>query len=170
MQKNLKILLASLFVCFSLLYPSLALAFCPVCTVAVGAGVGLARWLGVDDTISGLWIGGLTVAIAIWTVEWLQKKKIKFALMEYIVPVLYYVLIILPLYWMGVIGHFANKLWGLDKLLLGIVIGSIFFFLGGYTYFHIKRLRGKAHFPYQKVVMAVSPLIILTIIFYFLTK
>ncbi len=170
MQKKFKISLVSLSVFIGLLYPSFALAFCPVCTVAVGAGVGLTRYLGVDDTISGLWIGGLTVAIAIWTIEWLQKKKIKFALMEYAVPVLYYIFIVLPLYWMGVIGHVSNTMWGVDKLLLGIISGSIFFFLGGYTYFHIKKIRGKAHFPYQKVVMAVAPLVVLTVIFYFLTK
>lgn len=34
-----------------------AQAVCPVCTVAVGTGVGLSRWLGVDDTITGLWLG-----------------------------------------------------------------------------------------------------------------
>ena len=71
---------------------------------------------------------------------------------------------------MGVIGHVSNTMWGVDKLLLGIISGSIFFFLGGYTYFHIKKIRGKAHFPYQKVVMAVAPLVVLTVIFYFLTK
>ena len=34
-----------------------AKAICPVCTVAVGAGIGLSRWLGIDDSITGLWIG-----------------------------------------------------------------------------------------------------------------
>jgi len=32
-------------------------AVCPVCTVAAGAGVGLSRWLGIDDIIIGLWVG-----------------------------------------------------------------------------------------------------------------
>ena len=53
-------------------------AFCPVCTVAVGAGLGLARWLRIDDTISGLWIGGLTISMIMWTLSWLAKKNINF--------------------------------------------------------------------------------------------
>ncbi len=35
-----------------------AQAICPICTIAVGAGVGFSRYLGIDDTIAGLWIGG----------------------------------------------------------------------------------------------------------------
>ena len=49
-------------------------AICPICTLAVGAGVGLSRWLGVDDTVTGLWIGGLTVSMILWTIFWADKK------------------------------------------------------------------------------------------------
>jgi len=50
------------------------LAVCPLCTVAVGAGVGLSRWLGIDDVITGLWIGGLIVSLIAWSENWLDKK------------------------------------------------------------------------------------------------
>ncbi len=50
---------------------------CPVCTIAVGAGIGLSRWLGVDDLISGLWIGGLIVSLIGMTILWLNKKNLK---------------------------------------------------------------------------------------------
>ena len=49
-------------------------AVCPVCTIAVGASLGLSRWLGVDDTISGLWIGGLIVSTTLWTYSWMKKR------------------------------------------------------------------------------------------------
>jgi len=49
-----------------LFLPSYALAVCPVCSIAVAGGVGLSRWLGIDDTISGIWIGGLIISLAIW--------------------------------------------------------------------------------------------------------
>ena len=52
-----------------------AKAVCPVCTVAVVAGLGLSRWLGIDDSVSGLWIGAVTVSISMWTINWLHKKK-----------------------------------------------------------------------------------------------
>ena len=44
-----------------------AFAVCPVCTVAVGAGLEGARLLGVDDVITGIWAGGLTLSLFFWT-------------------------------------------------------------------------------------------------------
>jgi hypothetical protein len=147
-----------------------ALAICPICTVAVGAGVGLSRWLGIDDTITGIWIGGLTVSLIIWTINWLKKKDINFKSRGLVVLLSYYLLIVAPLYFSGIIGHPYNTLWNLDKLVLGIVLGSVFFFLGNWSYNVIKQKRGRAFFPFQKVAMPILPLIILSLIFYFITK
>jgi len=75
-----------------------ALAVCPVCTITVGAGIGLSRWLGIDDTITGLWIGGLIVSLTIWTIDWLHKKEINFKSMTLLITLGYYALTVLPLY------------------------------------------------------------------------
>ena len=147
-----------------------ALAVCPVCTIAVGAGVGFSRWLGIDDTITGLWIGGLTVSLTMWTINWFNKKEFNFKGRDLITVIGYYSLMIIPLYFSSIIGHPYNKIWGLDKLLFGIILGSILFFLGAWSYDLIKQKRGRAHFPFQKVVMPIFPLVVLSIIFYFLTK
>ncbi|KKP59532.1 MAG: hypothetical protein UR53_C0001G0032 [Candidatus Magasanikbacteria bacterium GW2011_GWC2_34_16] len=148
-----------------------ALAFCPVCTVAVGAGVGFSRWLGVDDTISGLWIGGLTVSLIGWTINWLDKKKIKFYGRKISIFVLYYGLIVVPFFYTGVIGHPLNTFWGIDKLLLGVIVGSIFFFIGKLVYNNVKKNNGgHAHFPFENIVFPVAPLILLSGLFYFLTR
>lgn len=148
-----------------------AYAICPLCTIAVGAGVGLSRWLGVDDTISGLWIGGLTVSMILWTIFWLDEKKVRFFGRKPLIVLVYYALVLAPFYSTDIIGHPLNTLWGYDKLLLGITLGSIVFFLGSIWYLILKkRNNGHAYFPFQKVVMPVSPLIILTIIFYFITR
>lgn len=168
-KKNIKYF-AYFFGLLNIILPNFVLAFCPVCTIAVGAGVGLTRWLKVDDTITGLWIGGMTVSLAVWTIDWLRQKKIHFQGMPIIVTALYYLFIIGPLYYMGIMGHILNTIWGIDKLLLGIILGSAFFYLGGHGYKIIKAKRGKPHFPFQKVVMPVLPLVLLTILFYFLTK
>lgn len=156
---------------FSLIIAAPAQAVCPVCTIAVGAGVGLSRWLGIDDAITGLWIGGLTVSLIMWTIDWFKRKNIHLKGIELITAVGYYVLIIVPLFWTGIFGHPLNVLWGVDKLLLGIILGSIFFCAGALLYNYLKKKNNnKAHFPFEKVVMPVSPLIILSIIFYFITK
>jgi len=153
------------------LIPNTSFAICPVCTIAVGAGLGLSRWLGIDDTISSLWIGGLIVSLIMWTNFWLDKKNINFKYRNYLTSILYYALIILPLYFTRVIGHFLNTLWGIDKIVLGTAFGSIAFFAGSYFHFYLKKKNNhQVHFPFQKIVFAISPLIILSLVFYFITK
>ncbi len=148
-----------------------AQAVCPVCTVAVGAGVGLARYLGVDDTITGTWIGGLMISLIFWTLSWFDKKKIFFKGKVALTVVLYYGLVVVPLVWIDVIGHPLNKLWGFDKLLLGITFGSAVFLAANYLYEILKRKNGgRAWFPFQKIIMPVLALIITSGIFYFITK
>ncbi|KKR49094.1 MAG: hypothetical protein UT86_C0001G0066 [Candidatus Magasanikbacteria bacterium GW2011_GWC2_40_17] len=166
-MKKILLLILGIF----LTMPGIAQAFCPVCTIAVGAGVGFSRWLGIDDTISGLWVGGLTVSLIAWTIDWFNRKKIKFIGRKIITTIFYYALIAAPLFWIGIIGHPFNKMWGVDKLLLGIIVGSIFFFLVGFFYQFLKKKNGgHAHFPLQKVAMPVGVLIILSLVFYFITK
>ena len=156
----------------------LALAFkaqavCPVCVIAVGAGLGLSEYLGIDDTIAGLWIGGFLVALIIWTINWLNKKNWRFGnkdLRDILIVILYYGLTLWPLWSRDLIGSPFNRLWGVDKLLLGITVGSLAFLGGTLWYNQIKTRRGRAHFPFQKIVMPVGALTILSLVFYFLTK
>jgi hypothetical protein len=158
------------FLLFTLLAPQ-ALAVCPVCTVAVAAGVGFSRWLGIDDTITGLWIGGLTVSLIAWTLNWFQKKNYHFFGKRTLTIFGYFALIVLPLSWMDIVGHPLNKLWGIDKLLLGIIIGSLVFWAGErFCCWLKKRNAGKAHFPFQKVAIPALFLLAASFIFYFITK
>jgi TM2 domain-containing membrane protein YozV len=146
-------------------------AVCPLCTIAVGAGIGFSEWLGIDDTITGLWVGGFLMSLVVWTVDWLNRKQIKFKGRKILITFLYYVVTLMPLYHLGIMGRPDNDLWGIDKLLLGIIIGSICFLFGAVYYLHLKKQRGgHAYFPFQKVVMPVAPLLVLTIAFYFITR
>jgi hypothetical protein len=155
-----------------LLIPAKALAFCPVCTVAVAAGVGLSRWIGIDDTISGIWVGAFTVSAIAWTVIWLKSRNWKFPGMEVVVALVYYATVLIPFYKTDIISnHPKNMLWGVDKILLGMVIGSFAFLLFYYAYLIVKEKNGgKAHFPFEKIVFVIVPLLILSGIFYFITK
>lgn len=146
-------------------------AVCPVCTVAVGTGVGLSRWLGVDDTVTGLWLGGLNVSMIIWTLHWMESRNVKFKGRGLVTTIGYYLLLLAPLYFGDLLGHPRNAFHGVDKLLLGIGAGSLAFFAGAWWYERIKEKHGgHANFPFQKVVLPVSPLLVLSVIFFFLTK
>lgn len=160
----------------SLMFASQAQAMCPVCTVAVAGGIGFARWLKIDDTISGLWIGGLLASVSMWTINWLNGRKIKFIGRQPLVWIFWYAITLIPLaYWpiqgITVIGHPANTLWGWDKVLLGTAIGTVLFAAGGLTYQYLKaKNNDHAHFPFEKIVLAVGPLIISSYVFYLITK
>jgi large-conductance mechanosensitive channel len=69
------------------------------------------------------------------------------------------------------VGHPANALafFGIDKLIFGAICGAITFWFGGAWYEYLKEKNNNhAYFPFQKVVMPILPLIILSIIFYFM--
>lgn len=147
------------------------LAICPVCTVAVCAGVGLSRWLGIDDLISGVWIGGLIVSFIFWTIDWLDKKKVSFKSRWLVISAVFYALVIIPLYLKDIVGHPANTFLGMDKLLFGIAVGSLVFLLSVWFHAFLKtKNQGKSYFPYQKVAVPIAFLLIISLIFYFLTK
>lgn len=161
--RNLKILVLSI---FSLL-PFSAKAVCPVCTVAVGAGLGISRSLGIDDTISGVWIGAVIVSISMWTINWFKKKNINFKFRG-ILTFLGYVLIgVVPLYFIKGVWHPNNTILGINKLGLGIVVGMIVFYGSERLYEWMKEKNGgKAHFPFEKVVLPLVLLLVVSFIFY----
>lgn len=163
MKKTLLFVILALFA-----FVSSAHAVCPVCTVAVGAGLGIAEWLGIDDSISGLWIGALIVSMSLWTINWLNSKQIKFTGRKILIFAAYYLIVILPLWLKGKIGHPLNRLCGIDKLLFGIILGSLLFSAGVifHNYLH-QRNENKSYFKGQKIAFAIAPLIIASIILYF---
>jgi hypothetical protein len=146
-------------------------AVCPICTIAVGAGVGFSRWLGIDDTISGLWIGGLTASLISWTVNFLTRHNIKFIFRKLLVTVAYLAIIIFPMYYKKMIGDPMNKLWGVDKILLGMVIGIIVFTISCFIYNYLKKRNdNRTYFPFLKILMPVGSLIVFSFIFYLITR
>ncbi|MHB9019886.1 MAG: hypothetical protein ACYC3G_03400 [Minisyncoccota bacterium] len=146
-----------------------AYAICPVCIVAVGAGVGIAEEFGVDDTIVGLWVGALIIAMAWWTVNWLIKKNKCFKGCGSMTFLAYYLLTLVPLYSSGLIGKELNKLWGIDRLLFGVVIGSLLFYVGTNLHFYLKaKNNDRVYFPFQKVVLNIAVLLLASGIFYLL--
>jgi hypothetical protein len=152
-----------------LLNVKIAEAVCPLCTIAVGAGVGLSRYLGIDDTIIGLWLGALILSSSLWLIDWFEKKKIKFFARDQIAIASFYLIVLLPLYFSGIIGHKYNTLFGIDKLLLGCFLGTIIFIKAVFAEKYLRKLNNnKVIFPYQKVVIPVVFLIIASIIVYLL--
>jgi len=174
MQRSKKVSTKNAFVLFfSLISFSVlsipAKAFCPVCTIAVGAGLSFTKVLGIDDTISSIWIGGVLLSSSLWLINWLDSKKIRFFLKRKIIYILMYGFVLVPFITGGTIGALHNQLWGIDKIVLGMILGSVGFALGMKINSNtIKANNDKIYFPFQKVVLPMGMLILLSLIFFFI--
>jgi hypothetical protein len=147
------------------------LAVCPVCTIAVGAGVGVLRAWGVDDVIAGLWFGALIVSSIAWMINWLNKKKIHFLFRKILVIVSFYALFIWPLYPMHILGNSINTILGIERLLFGVIIGSFVFIFSVLFNSYLKKTNnGEVIVYYQKVFIPLIFLSIASIIAYLLLK
>ncbi len=144
---------------------SAAHAVCPVCTVGVAAGLGVSRWLGIDDVLTGIWIGGLTVSLIFWTASYLKRRGIR-AKWAYLLNFLGYYALTFSVYLLPDFYFGSHTLWGIDKLFMGIVVGSIGLWMGSFWYENIKKRNGgHAQFKFQKVAMPIGILLVLTAIF-----
>ena len=138
---------------------------CPVCVVAIGAGLGLSRWFGIDDVVSSVWIGAFLIAIISWTLSYMKKKGWSFTDDGVVITLAYILLTFIPLYYAGIVGHPLNKIWGLDKIIVGSIIGGIVLFLAHWFHLYLKKInKGKVFFSYQRVVVPVISLLLVSII------
>ena len=150
------------YVCVTLLY------MCPVCAVAVGFGLGLSRWLRIDDTISGLWIGALIVCLSFVLAKWTGKYlAVSVRLLTFLYFILLLLTTIIPLKYLNIIGHPFNTFLGIDKLIFGTVIGIIIFLFSLCIHGFLKyRHHDKSYFPFQKVIIPVVILMVASCIMY----
>ncbi|RJP46210.1 MAG: hypothetical protein C4584_01925 [Armatimonadetes bacterium] len=146
-----------------------AFAICPICTIAVGAGLGVSRFLGIDDTITGTWTGGLIISISLWTTGWLVKKGIKLGYLplSIVTITIFSALTLIPLWITKIIGHPFNTILGIDKLIFGVLLGASGFLLATQLDKQVRRVKGRQLFIYQKVVFPLSSLAIISLILAF---
>ncbi|MCS7200848.1 MAG: hypothetical protein NZ822_01715 [Patescibacteria group bacterium] len=142
---------------------------CPICTVGVVAGLGISRYLNVDDLIFGLWVGALLISLTFWTVIWLEKKtKNRRAIFLGLSLFFWYGLTIIPLYIKGFIGHPLNRIWLIDKLILGIIVGTIVMIIAlKIEKILRKRNNDRVIFPFQKVIIPLFLLLVASLIIHF---
>ena len=153
-------------IAFLFTIPAFANPACAVCTVAVGAALGISRELGVDDTVIGVFFGALLMLIVFWLIKFCAYKKWHFKGLNLLLFVLTFSLVI-PLYTMDYIPYGARTLFGVDSFLLSIIVGAIIIWITDIWYRKMKENNGgHAHFPFEKVVIPVVCLILAGVTFY----
>jgi hypothetical protein len=171
MKKHIIFISLFLIACSLLFSPVKVYAVCQVvCPIVVASTLTLLERYGIDNSITGLWIGGALMLTTLITLEWINKWKSHWTI-DVAAFVLFYAGTFIPLYFQKIIGDPSKTLWGIDKTILGVTIGSVFFYLGDWSYQKIKAKNGgKAWFPFQKALQPVLPLAIFSLIFYLITK
>lgn len=161
--------LLTLILVLKLILAPAALAHCPLCVAGAAAGITLTRWVGVDDSITGIWIGAFLGATAFLLLRSLgQRNKIFF---NRFVGAGVYILIFATTLW----SFYKFKLiirmdsiFGFDKLTFGMILGSIIFYLVDVINIFLKRKNGKNLFPYQSMVFSLGSIIFASIGVYIL--
>jgi hypothetical protein len=160
----------------SLLAVPAAYAHCPLCTAAVGAAALSAKYYGLDVSIIGLLIGAFAVSTGLW-VGLKIKKFFRFQLafvvllsfLSTVIPLKFINgdLIYFPLLLLGPPGFFLNKVYWIDKLLLGSVIGAAVTLAAFFAHSYIKKSRGKVFFPFQGITITLFMLLLSGLGLYF---
>ncbi len=121
--------------------------------------------------ITGLWIGGLIVSSGLWLADWLAKKNFRLPFKKIFSFSLFYFMVIPFLYWFNLIGHPSNLLWGIDKMILGIIVGSIVFLFSIWFDSWLRKINNNhIIFYYQKVIIPIFWLSVVSFIFYLITS
>lgn len=155
---------------------------CDLCTVGVVAGLAVSRYLGVDDSVVGVWVGAVVVALIAMTNAYLEKKNIRFKFRDTVIALSYVGFTGASLFWAGVVGLPRNvfKLPQAlsdfvpaivtDKILVSSVIGGLVL-VGASKFYQFLKVKngGKAHFPFEKVFIPLASLAATSIVFYFVT-
>ncbi len=176
-----KIFFIFLIVLAGLISVPLVSAHCPLCTGAIGAGAVAAKYLGIDVSIIGLFVGAFGISTGLWFNKWLngklKKKYFKFqdhaivfgSFLLTVIPLKGAVSdnIYLPLFWFGELGSLFNRIYWINKLIIGSVIGMAVTLLAFHIHNTVKRAHGKVLFPFQGIAFTLIMLIISGATMYF---
>jgi len=142
---------------------------CAVCTIAVGASLEIARRLGVDDSVVGVWVGAFLVLLGYWTIKWFDKKNWHFPYRDFLLITLSVAMI--GFMYLGKLSYHSEVvgfIFYLDPFLFSVIIGAVVFICSSHFYQWMKKKNGgHAHFPFEKVFVPVAALFLASAYFYY---
>lgn len=148
-----------------LLTPSVVSAHCPLCVAGAAAGITLTRWVGVDDSITGVWVGAMLGSISLWFYQYLLSKNIGFVEKNRLITKLaIYLAVFASTIWSFYKFNLVirmSQIMGVDKLAFGMTAGGILFYL-------VDSIKIKHYFNYQKIAVSLGSMTILSLAVYIL--
>lgn len=143
---------------------------CAVCTVAIGASLGLARSLGVDDCVVGVWAGAMLAIIGYWTMRFFDKRGWHFKGRDTLLMVLSVAMI--GFMYVGELTYtpmIIGYVFYMDSFLFATIVGAITLIFSMNLYAWMKeRNGGHAHFPFEKVVVPMVLVFLVSLSFHYM--
>ena len=161
-------LLLSLIILLSSATKSFANPACAVCTVAVGAFLEIARRAGVDESVVGVWAGAMLALMGYWLIIWFDKKNWRFYGRDFIL-IASSVAMIGFMYIKEIEYNPTDILvFWIDPFLFSVILGALgLIYSSAFYQWMKKRNGGHAHYPFEKVVVPVLALVLLSVLFYY---
>ena len=155
---------------------------CAMCTIAIAGGLGISRMLGVDDALTGVWLGAAIVALASFVSNACQKRWPAKKWVRPLVATLIVTFSLLTAWWadqehlvsyqqVQCIKAPCPGVWHVSNLAWGMIIGAVMLGCGEYMDKALRKFKndgGRPYFPFQKVVVPVVFIILGTLMAYFL--
>lgn len=136
---------------------------CPICVIGTGILMEFFRWLGVDDIIVGLWLGGFTLSSVLMINKYLSKK-LKLSLPLILVGFYASTIVLL---WLGGLFSVRNEIFGVNKTIFGMAAGSLLLLSSLPLDKFLRKINGGRIFiSHQKVFTAIGLLLFFSLIFY----
>ena len=136
----------------------------PVCAIGIVGGLGISRWLGIDDITLGLWIGALILSVSTQLDMYLSKKGKSFPYSFWVIFLGTSALSFLPIL-KTITSDPACMFFGLPRVICGSILGALTLFLvDKANNFIIDKHNKKVYFYYQRVIIPIIGLIILSMV------
>jgi len=138
----------------------------PVCTIGLSGGLWLSKVLGISDLTLGLWSGALILSLSLQLYKFLLKKKKMSPIVFWLILCSTWLVTFLfswnKINW----GDTANYFCGAPKIISGSLLGMILLFGSDWlNNLLLKKFHNnKVYFPYQRVIVPIVVLIIVSII------
>lgn len=147
-------------------FTSVSYAHCPLCVAGAGVGLSISRFIGIDDSIFGLWMAAFLGALALWFSNSIKRKFFPFQ--SDLIYILFFVVTLLSFYKFGLINEHNGLIGNMPKLTFGVILGGIVFYLVDKLNGLIRKVKGKVLFAYQPIVFSLGAILLLSFLIYIL--
>ena len=149
-----------------LVFAPIASAHCPLCVAGAGVGLSLSRLLGIDDSITGVWLAAFLGAVSFWSESLIKRRELRPKLRPFI-----YIAVFAATIWSFYKFNLVirmGQLFGLDKLTFGMILGGAAFYLIDVVDDFVIKRKGKVFFPYQRIIVTLGGMLALSLGVYIL--